>query len=99
MIPASAIAQQIHEFVVENFLFGQERPLSEDDSFAEEGIVDSTGVLQLVTFLEDTYGITVEDEELAPENLDSIRSVTTFLWRKMNPSAEAGPVRQTVPGD
>jgi len=51
--------------------------------FLEEGIIDSTGILELVTFLEEEYSITVEDEELVPENLDSINNVTAFLERKI----------------
>jgi len=82
-------AQQVREFIVANFFYGQERPLKNQDSFLREGIVDSTGVLQLVAFLEETYGITIEDEDLTPENLDSISNVTAYLCRKMNPAAGA----------
>ena len=74
--------QAIREFVVENFLFGEANGLKDDTSFLEEGIIDSTGILELVTFLEDEFSITVEDEELIPENLDSIGNVTNFLERK-----------------
>jgi len=87
MSGARAIAQQIREFIIENFLYGQQRELKDDDSFLGEGIVDSTGVLQLVTFLEETYGITVDDEDLTPENLDSIGSVTAYVCRKTNVAA------------
>ena len=74
--------QAIREFVVENFLFGEANGLKDDTSFLKEGIIDSTGILELVTFLEDEFSITVEDEELIPENLDSIGNVTNFLERK-----------------
>lgn len=74
--------QDIRAHVVENFLFGQEDNLKDDDSFLEEGIIDSTGVLQLVFHLEDTYGIKVEDDELLPENLDSIDAICSYLERK-----------------
>lgn len=83
----NTVGQRVREFIVENFLYGQERLLKDDDSFLGEGIVDSTGVLQLVAFLEETYGIAVEDEELTPENMDSIRSIVSYLSRKMNPVA------------
>jgi len=89
MSAASPIAQQIRAFIIENFLYGQEREFNNDASFLDEGIVDSTGVLQLVAFLEETYGITVEDEELTPQNLDSVNSVAAYLSRKTNPSVEA----------
>jgi acyl carrier protein len=82
MLAPATIRQQLREFIFENFLFGRERPLGDEDSLAKEGIVDSTGVLQLVSFLEETYNIAVEDEELTPENLDSIGSITAYLYRK-----------------
>jgi len=75
--------QKIKTFIVENFLFGSEDGLKDETSFLEEGIIDSTGILELVTFLEEEYSITVEDEELVPENLDSINNVTAFLERKI----------------
>ena len=75
--------QAIREFVIENFLFGEANGLKDDTSFLEEGIIDSTGILELVTFLEDEFSITVEDEELIPENLDSIGNVANFIQRKI----------------
>lgn len=74
---------KIREFISENFLFGEANGLKDDTSFLEEGIIDSTGVLELVNFLEEEFSITVDDEELIPENLDSINNVTTFLDGKM----------------
>jgi acyl carrier protein len=76
--------QAIREFIVENFLFGEDSGLKENASFLENGIIDSTGVLELVQFLEETYEIKVEDEELVPENLDSIINVVKYLERKRN---------------
>jgi acyl carrier protein len=78
------IAQEIKDFVVTNFLFGQDGGgLAPDQSFLESGIIDSTGVLELVGFLEQKYGITVADRELLPENLDSIHNASTFVARKL----------------
>ena len=74
--------QQIRDFIVENFLFGNDNGLKDDTSFLDEGIMDSTGALELVTFLEQNFSITVEDEELVPENLDSINNVVTYLAGK-----------------
>ncbi len=71
-------------FVVENFLFGSDENLEDNTSFLDEGIIDSTGILELVSFLEEEFSITVEDEELIPENLDSINNVTAYLERKIN---------------
>ena len=75
--------QAIREFIVENFLFGEANGLKDETSFLEEGIIDSTGILELVTFLEDEFSITVEDEELVPENLDSVDNVANYLGEKI----------------
>jgi acyl carrier protein len=74
---------KIKKFMVENFLFGNENGLEESTSFLEEGILDSTGVLELVNFLEEELGINVDDEELIPENLDSINNVSAYIERKL----------------
>lgn len=79
----SDLKPKIKEFIIENFLFGNANGLTDDTSFLEEGIIDSTGVLELVTFLEEDFGIQVDDEELIPENLDSIDNVTAYLAYKM----------------
>ena len=78
--------QKIRAFVIENYLFGEEGKLGNDDSFLETGIIDSTGVLELVRFLEATFGIKIADEELVPDNLDSINKIVAFLQTKL-PSA------------
>ena len=74
---------KVRAFIIENFLFGSDDGLKDDASFLDEGIIDSTGVLELVDFLEGEYSITIEDEELIPENLDSIDNVVGFLERKI----------------
>ena len=76
------IKTKIREFIVENFLFGSANGLNDDTSFLDEGIIDSTGVLELVTFIENEFSIQVEDDELIPENLDSIDNIAQFLERK-----------------
>jgi len=75
--------RDIRNFMVETFLFGQDSGLTEETSFLEQGIVDSTGVLELVAHLERTYKIKVKDEELIPDNLDSINSIADFLAKKL----------------
>ena len=83
------IEQEIRNFIVENFLFGDSsNGLKGTDSFLDNGIIDSTGVLELVSHLEETYGFRVEDEELVPENLDSIACVSDFIIRKL-PQSQA----------
>lgn len=74
--------RDIRTFVVENFLFGQDNDLADETSFLEKGIIDSTGVLELVAHIERTYNIKVKDEELVPDNLDSINSIAEFLAKK-----------------
>jgi acyl carrier protein len=76
------LKNKIKSFIIDNFLFGNANGLSDDTSFLEEGIIDSTGVLELITFLEEEFSISVEDEELIPENLDSINNVAVFVERK-----------------
>ncbi|MBP1715435.1 MAG: acyl carrier protein [Deltaproteobacteria bacterium] len=73
----------IREFINDNFLFGKNEDLQEDTSFLESGIIDSTGILELIAFLEEKYGITVDDEEIVPENLDSLKNLGAFLERKL----------------
>lgn len=84
---------ELRKFVVENYLFGRVLDFSDDDSFIEKGIIDSTGVLELVAHLEATYGIEVKDEELLPRNLDSINNLVDFLGRK---TAGATPERRSM---
>ena len=77
------LKDKIRQFIVEDFLFGDDNGLKDDTSFLDEGIIDSTGILELVSFLEEEFSISVEDEELIPENLDSIMNVVAYLERKM----------------
>jgi acyl carrier protein len=74
--------EQIREFVTENFLLGRTEPLSDDASFLDEGIIDSTGVLELVAFVEQRFNLKVKDEELTTDNLDTITSVANYVARK-----------------
>ena len=76
-------AQSLRDFIRENFLFGAEEEFSDHDSLVERGIIDSTGVLELVMFLEDSFLISVDDEELVPDNLDSINRLVNFVERKL----------------
>jgi acyl carrier protein len=79
-----AIEQELRRFVIDNFLYGQDDRLDNGDSFLDEGIIDSTGVLELVSFLEEKYSIEVQDREMIPENLDSINRLVAFLERKLS---------------
>lgn len=71
-------------------MYGQNTSfLGDDSSFLESGVIDSTGVLELVTYLENKFGFKIADEELVPENLDSINNVLRFIERKRKTVAEA----------
>ena len=75
--------KKIREFIFENFLFdASEEDLDNDASFLEQGIIDSTGVLELVEWLEETFEFKIDDEELIPENLDSVNLIAAFIDRK-----------------
>lgn len=78
------VSAQIRKFMIENFLFEDNGNLYEDTSFLENGIIDSTGVLELIAFLEKTFGISIEDQEIVPENLDSIGRVAAYVHRKLD---------------
>jgi acyl carrier protein len=79
-----SLESEIRDFIVENFLYGKDDGLGKDVSFLEKGLIDSTGVLELVAFVEEKYGISVADEELIPENLDSINKLSTYVTKKLN---------------
>ena len=80
----NAIERNIREFIVSNFLFGvDDGSLKREDSFLQNGVIDSTGVLELVGFLEQSYKIEVSDHELVPMNLDSIQNVVAYVGRKL----------------
>jgi len=78
------IIEELRTFVIDNFLFGQpDGSLSDETSFLESGIIDSTGLLELIAFVERTYEIRLADAELIPDNLDSLAKLTAFIGRKL----------------
>ena len=87
-------SQQIRAYIVENFLFGDDQELSNSQSLLEAGVVDSTGVIELVTFLEETFGVEVADDELIPENLDTIDNIAAFTLRKKAQSKTGSPTTE-----
>lgn len=77
------LKEQIRGYIVENMLFGDDSNQFRDDtSFLEEGIVDSTGVVELVMFVEERYGLTVRSDEIVPENFDSVASLAAYVSGK-----------------
>ena len=84
------LIQELRRFITANFLFGDESgrfTFSDEDSFQELGIIDSTGILELVCHLQEKYAIAVGDEEIVPDNLDSISKVARFIDRKSKDEA------------
>ena len=76
------IDERVRDYIIENFLLGGDQDLSASQSLLDSGIVDSTGVLELVGFLEQSFGIEVQDADLVPENLDTVANITAFVRRK-----------------
>ena len=87
----SLIEAELRQYVLDKLLFGRtEVELSGDASFLESGIIDSTGVLELVAFLEEKFQVKVEDEDLIPANLDSLNAITRFVEKKRATSVNNG---------
>jgi len=76
--------QKLRHFILENYLFtDDESALKDDDSFLEGGVLDSMGILELIEYLDEGFGIKVEGDELVPDNLDSINSLIKFMSKKI----------------
>lgn len=76
---------KIRGYILENFLFTDDQSaLSNSDSFLEKGLVDSTGILEIITFIEDDFDLSIEDEEMIPENLDSVDNIIAFITKKQS---------------
>ena len=73
------IAQAVRQFIVTNFYVPKPAELADEQSLLDNGIVDSTGMFELIAFIESTYGFKIKDEEMVPENLDSIAHITAFV--------------------
>lgn len=80
------IAEQVRQFICKNFYVPDPAGLSDTASFLDLGIVDSTGVLEVVAFIEQEFGVTVDDAEIVPENFDSIASLVGYVERKRGSS-------------
>lgn len=81
------IKDTVREFLKKNYLFWSETSeIADDQSLVEEGIIDSTGILELAAFLESTFGITIADDEFVPENLDTLEAIGAYIARKRNGS-------------
>ena len=87
LVTIEVIREGIKQFIIDSFLFGNDEDfVSNDDSFLEKGIIDSTGVLELIEFLEEKYSLKAEDDELVPDNFDSLNKVSAYVMKKLFPS-------------
>jgi acyl carrier protein len=75
--------EQVRSYIVDNFLFGDDKGLEDSTSFLESGMIDSTGILEVISYLEEQFAIKVHDDELIPENLDSVGNIVGFLDTKL----------------
>jgi acyl carrier protein len=87
------LKQEIRQFVVTNYCFGQDGAIRNEESCMENGIIDSTGILELVSFLEQKYKLYIEAEEIIPDNLDSIDRMAHFVSKKIAEAAQPSAVR------
>ena len=78
-----SIEEKVRGYILDNFLFTDDQSaLSSEDSFMEKGLIDSTGILEVIYFLEDEFNVQVEGDEMIPENLDSVNNVVAFVEKK-----------------
>lgn len=86
-LSADHIAAKIRQNILDNYLFTDDQnALADNDSFLEKGIIDSTGILEMIYFMEDEFGVKVSDEEMIPDNLDTVNNMVAFVVRKLNPA-------------
>jgi acyl carrier protein len=80
---STKIREQLRRYIAENLLFSdKEYPFEDDASFLKNGVVDSTGVMELVAYVEKKFGLTVDPKEVVPDNFDSIKNLTGYIKRK-----------------
>ncbi len=81
--PGAEVAAQVRAFVLSNFYVTEPDAFGNGDSLLARGVVDSTGFLQIIGFLEATFGIAIDDRELVPDNFDSVEKIAAFATRKL----------------
>jgi acyl carrier protein len=83
MATSDDIKKKLREFIIDTFLIADEdEELNDSDSFMQTGLIDSTGILEVITFLELEFSISVEDDEMIPDNLDSVDNLVKYVMRK-----------------
>lgn len=83
------LVEVVRKFIVQKFPLARRRSVSDDDNLLETGVIDSLGVLEIVTFLQEEFSLEVQDDDLTPENFQSISSVARFVGQHIGPSAVA----------
>jgi acyl carrier protein len=81
-VEKKSIGSKVRTYIVDNFLLGAQDGLDDNTELMENGILDSTGAMELVAFLESTFAITIEEEEIVPENLNTVAEICNFVWQK-----------------
>ncbi len=89
---ADEIKQQIRSYIAQNLLYSDEFPYANDASFLDNGIVDSAGVLDLVMFIEESFGLHIAGEDLTPDNFDSVDNLARYIVTR-----SGGPIQATAP--
>lgn len=83
-----SITDAVRNYILENYLFSDDpSALNDDESFMEKGIVDSTGMMEVINFIEEQFGIAVQDSEMIPENLDCVSAIVAYVERKQGEQA------------
>ena len=78
-----SVEDKVRNYILENYLFTEDQSeLNSEDSFLEKGIIDSTGILEIIFFLEEEFGLSIDDDEMIPENLDSVNNIVKFINSK-----------------
>jgi acyl carrier protein len=83
------VIAEVRKFLLDNFVMGGDVKIADDTSFMEQHILDSTGFIELITYIEDEFDVKVGDEEMVPENFDSLRNIRAYLERKRSAKAAA----------
>jgi len=86
----SDIKQQVRQFILDNFMMGGKAEISDDASFMDRHIIDSTGFLELISFVEQSFDIQISDDEMVPENLDSLNNIERFVQKKRAAGISSG---------
>jgi len=81
-IQSATAAQDIRAFIVDSFLLGKDPGFANTESLLESGIIDSTGIMHVIAFLEEKFGIAIDDDDLVADNLDSVERIAAFVGRK-----------------